>query len=751
MKHYAPIDESDVVKVETCAWSPPGCHPVGCGMYLHVKDGKVVKVEGDESHPLTQGRLCPRCIDLPEFLYNEDRVIYPMKRAVEDRGKNKWERITWDEALDIIDEKAKEIIEKYTVKGIMLVQGTGRQACIYSQALVAATYKTPNVTFPMSGISCYGPRCMIADFILGAGYPELDYAQYFPDRYDNPDYEVPKYIILWGKDPLYSSPDGFFGHALIDLMKRGSKLITVDPRVTWCGTRAEYHLQLRPGTDTAVALGMLNVIINEDLYDHEFVENWCYGFDELTERVQEYPPEKVEEISWVPAETLRAAARAFATAHPSSIMWGVAVDMQQNGQQAGHAILSLAAITGNLDCPGGLTLAPLRSFLDEWEWEANQQVSHEDYLDRICEEKYKGFKEANPLAHPDSMLKALQSDEPYPIRMCWFDGTNMFANTTAVQPHQWYEALKKMEFNVIQDVFMTPTAMAVCDLFLPLSSFAEQDALVLPHFGRNSYMLVAVNKAVTVGDTKSDLEIDMWLGMRTNPEYWSQWPTVEDFFTDNIKASGLTFPELQEKVHHQLDCEYYKYATGKLRGDGELGFNTPTGLVELSSTLYPDWGEDALPYFQEPYYSPYSDKISDEEKEKYPFILTTGGRKITSFHSEHRQMKQLRDIDPWPVLTIHPDAAEKLGISDGDWVAIENSLGRAKLKASLSPVVDPRVVHATHGWWFPEQDGEEPNLFGVWKSSVNSLIPTGITGIVGFGANYKSIICSVTKVESLDD
>ena len=177
-----------VVKCRTCAWSPPGDHPVGCGMYLTVKDGKVVDVEGDPDHPITQGRLCVRCLTLPEYMYSEKRVLSPLKRAREDRGKDAWEPITWDEALDIIEERVSYVKENWGAESIVAFQGTGREATLYKTPLAYAALGTPNSCFPMSGDSCYGPRCSVADFILGAGYPELDYAAFFPDRYDDPRY-----------------------------------------------------------------------------------------------------------------------------------------------------------------------------------------------------------------------------------------------------------------------------------------------------------------------------------------------------------------------------------------------------------------------------------------------------------------------------------------------------------------------------------------------------------------------------------
>lgn len=716
-------------------------------MYLHVKEGKVVKVEGDPDHPITQGRLCVRCLTLPEYIYNDDRILTPLYRDPKDRGKDKWEPISWDKALDIIEERVNEIKKNYGAEAIVAFQGTGREATLYKTPLAYAALGTPNSCFPMSGDSCYGPRCSVADFLLGAGYPELDYAAFFPDRFDDPRYVVPKYIVLWGKDPLFSNPDGFFGHTLIDLMKRGSKFITIDPRLTWMGAHAEYHVQLRPGTDAALGLGMLNVIIGEDLYDHDFVENWCYGFDRLAERAAEYSLDKVEAITWVPADMIKEVARIIATSKPCSFMWGLAIDTNANGVQAGATMLYIAAITGNLDVPGGVTLSVPASFMGKWRYECSQQLPPGMLEKQITDPQYAGFQAAHLIAHPDCILETLETDRPYPLKMAWFYASNLIANTAAAQPKRWFDALMRLDFNVCQDLYMTPTAMGLCDLFLPVSTFAEHDGVVLPHFGRNTHMVMAMNKCVDVGDCRSDLEIDFMVGKRLNPKAWP-WSSVADFFTDQIKPQlGITFEELQDMGWVQQKFEYRKYEKGLLRSDGEPGFNTPTGLVELASSLYEDWGEDPLPYFEENKYTPLSHpELADE----YPLILTSGGRETTSFHSEHRQVPSLRAIMPDPLVQINPKTATDLGIEDGDWVCIENPLGRCVERAQITPIVDPRVVHAQHGWWYPEQEGEAPNLFGVWKSSLNSLVPHRAIGRLGFGAPYKNVMCKIYKVDDPD-
>ena len=743
-KEWKQQHEDGSYTVRTCGWSPPGDHPVGCGMKLHVKDGKLVKVEGDPEHPISQGRLCVRCLSLPEFVHHPDRIIYPMKRAPEDRGKDKWEKITWDEAWDIIVEKVNGFKQNHGAESIVVFGGTGREACLYYYPLGFSSLQTPNVCYPLSGWSCYGPRCAITDYILGAGYPEIDFAGHYPDRYDNPAYKVPEYLVLWGKMPLWSNPDGFYGHSIVDMMKRGTKIISVDPRLNWLSSRAEYWMQLRPGTDTALALGFLNVIINEDLYDHKFVEDWCYGFDQLKERVQEYPPARVAEITGIPADKIIECARAMATAKPTAIQWGLAVDENPNGVQLGHAILSLSAITGNLDVPGGITLGPPAALLGKWRVETRSQISEELWDKRIGAKEWPALSTALATTHPDETLDTLETGKPYKLRMGWFNSSNFITPTNSAAPQRWYEALKTLEFNVVQDCFMTPTAMAFADVFLPLPTFAEHDGVVLTHFGRNAIFVGAMNKAFSVGECKSDIEVCMELGKRLNPENWP-WESVEDFFSDQLKPElGIDFNGLREAGVFQPGYTYRKHEQGLLRYDGEPGFNTVTGKVELCSTLFEEWGEDPLPYYKEPPYSPVS---TPELAKEYPLVLTTGARKVTSFHSEHRQIKSLRDIDPDPIMEINPQTAASLGIKEGDWVYIENQFGKCKEKAHLMPAIKPDVVHATHGWWFPEEEAEEPSLYGVWKANINTLIPHKHIGKLGFGAPFKSILCKVYKAE----
>jgi anaerobic selenocysteine-containing dehydrogenase len=204
----------------------------------------------------------------------------------------------------------------------------------------------------------------------------------------------------------------------------------------------------------------------------------------------------------------------------------------------------------------------------------------------------------------------------------------------------------------------------------------------------------------------------------------------------------MTFEDLRDMGWLWGAFEYNKHEKGALRPDSSPGFNTPTGKVELYSTLFEKAGLDPLPYYEEPPESPVS---TPELAEEYPLILTTGAKVFAFFHSEQRQVPLLRQLNPDPIVEIHPDTAHELGISDGDWVFIENRYGRCRQRAKLTLEIHKDVVQAQHGWWFPEKP--ESELFGAWESNVGLLIPPGWTGRSGYGYPFKNMLCKVYKVE----
>lgn len=733
--------------VKTTVWSAgPGCHG-GCGAKLHVRDGKVVKVEGDENHPWSQGRACPRLLALTQYMYHPDRITQPLKRIGE-RGEGKWQPISWDEAFDTVEKRLKEIRDKYGAESVIFVQGTGRDIG-GPITLVMYSYGSPNWTqLGLSGHSCYTPR-LAAMYTMQGDYAVMDASQFLEKRYDDPQWTVPKCLVVWAQNPPPTCPDGFFGHWVVDCMKRGSQLIVIDPRVTWIASRAKIHLQCRPQTDGALALGMLNVIINEGLYDKEFVDKWTYGFDKLKERVQEYPLDKVSAITWVPQEQIIEAARLYATSKPAAIQWGMPIDMNPEGTAVSQAISTLWCITGNLDVPGGNVIARASHGVTSYPYTQEEMMGlyGEDLFKQLSEkrigaDRYPMIKNFRGWASEDVVLEQMETGKPYPIKAAWIQTNNILSS--GADPKRHYNALKKLDFIVMVDLFHNPTSMAVADIILPAATFAEKESL------RSWWTPLSVTvKAVEVGECKSDWEINLEMAKRLSTKPF-KYNTVKEIFDDRLKVAGKTFEGLAKKGSWEMCPEgptkpYHRWKRGLLRADGKPGFRTITGKVELWSKLQEQWGLDPLPYYQEPEEGPIS---TPELWKEYPLILNSGRRSSVFFHSEHRMIPWLREIDPDPVVEINTQTAKDLNIEDGEWVYIENKRGRVKFKAKVTPTIHPRVVAPAHNWWLPETEGKYPDLFSLWECNINNLIPACTQGRSGWGgAANKRVLCRIVKIK----
>ena len=743
------MDKDNDVKVyPTVVWSAgAGCHG-NCGQKLYVKDGKLIKVEGDENHPWNQGRACPRILALTQYTYHPDRITYPLKR-VGKRGEGKFERISWDEAFDICEKKMKEIKEEYGAESVIFAQGTGRDIG-GPITFLAYNYGSPNwVQLGLSGHSCYTPRLGAMKATMG-DYVVADCSQFLEKRYEDPEYELPKVIIVWATNPVATCPDGFFGHWIIDCMKRGTKIISVDPCYTWLTTRAEYHLRIRPGTSGALALGMLNIIINEDLYDHKFVEKWTYGFDELKERVQEYPPDKVAEITEVPEDLIKETARFYAKNSPAAIHWGVPIDMDPEGTTVAQAITHLWCITGNVDNPGGNVIARPSHGVTTYPFSTEEllELYGEELVTKLNEKRigtkeYPMVKGFRGWGQPDMAIEQIMTGEPYPIKMVWIQTANILGGQAARAEYH-YEALKKLDFVVVVDLFHNPTTMALADIVLPAATFAEKDS-----FRSWWAPLAMIHKVIQVGECKSDWEINFEMAKRFNPN-GIKFESVKDLINDRLKAVGKTFDQMVAEGGWEMPPEghfskpYRRHERGLLRADGKQGFNTETGKIELYSKAYESWGIDPLPFYVEPPRSPVS---TPELYEKYPLIMISGTRSSLYFHSEHRHIPWLREKEPDPLVDIHPETAKKFNIYDGEWVYIKNDLGRVKRKARITPIVKPNHIQTQHGWWMPEMEGAETSLFGVWDYQINKLVHGPQASKSGFGGGqYKTTLVTLEKI-----
>ena len=682
------------------------CHG-GCGVLVYTKNGKVAKIAGDPGCPINNGTLCSKGIASVQLAYHPDRLTYPVRR-VGAKGSGKWERVSWDEALDTIAERILLYKEKHGAESIVMGYGTGREneAVIYRFSNLLGT---PNVL--TAGHFCYGPR--IATSIITCGTnPIVDYENH------------PKCIMVWGNNLVISNPDCYKGESFSVSLDAGAKLIVVDPRLTRIAARADIWLQLRPGTDTALALGILNVIVNEELYDKDFVENYVYGWEPFVERVNKYPLNKVEEITWVSKEDIQQAARLFATTKPAAVQWGVAIEQQINCADNNRVLMALMGITGNIDVPGGQVLFKTPNIRNVGQFGAHKKLPKEQVGKRLGGER---FRLAGKFAiiNPKCVWDAILEEKPYPVKMLFFISSNPVM--TRANAKEVYQALKKVEFMAVSDFFLTPTA-ELADIVLPAATWLEMD-YIGDFWKRHGYILPR-RKVVQIGKCRSDHEMLNDLAHRVGQgEYW--WDNFEGGLDYILEPMGIKWQDFKKMEHIRGEVKYKKYK--------EEGFSTPTKKFELYSTLLEKWGYDPLPKFREAPESPVS---SPELYKQYPYILITGARSPGFFHTENRQVPWLRELHKDPIVEIHPETAKKEGINEGDWVVIESPRGKVKQRVKIFAGIDPRIVAAQHAWWFPER--KDPG-HGWDESNINILTDNAYEGCdPAMGAtNVRTLLCKI--------
>lgn len=679
---------------------------IGCGALVHVVDGTIIKVEGDPANPLSKGVLCSKGLATLEYLYHPDRLKYPMKRVGE-RGEGKWQRISWDEALETIAGRMAEARDKYGAESVAFSVGAAKTGAAYPRRFASA-FGTPNVSW--QGHVCFAPRMTASRLTYGF--------------YAVPDYEYPpKSLIVWGVNLAENLHH--VHRRLLQSIEKGTKLIVIDPREIDLVSRADLWLRLRPGSDLALALAMINVIINEDLYDKAFVEKWTVGFDQLKEHVRQYTPEWAALVTWLPAKKITEAAMLYATNRPAGIQWGNGIDHGVNSLQTARAIAILKAITGNLNIPGGesqwrVPLAPLT----EEQPIPSSKVPEDKWAKRIGLDyaTIPGIKRVLP----QRIIKAILEEDPYPLRVLYIQGCNPLL--TFADARETYRALQKVDFLVVADLFMTPTA-ALADIVLPAATYLEFDAVVSPPYSNAA--ILAQQKITRVGECRSDYEILAGLAKKLGLE-GAFWDTEEECADAILKPAGLTFEELKT-IGAIAGTKYYR--------DHEVNeFATPSGKVEIYSSLLESWGYDPLPTYHESPETPLSDP---ELAKEYPLVLTSA--KAGPFrHSGGRQIASLRGSHPEPIVNISPETARKLGVKDGDMVYIETKRGRIKQKAALTKGLDPRVVVVDYAWWFPEKGASE--LYGWDEANINILTDSDPPYNREIGStNLRGIVCKVYR------
>ncbi len=702
-----------------------GVCPSGCGVNVHLVNGKIERLTPLKNHPL--GIVCPRGMQAKEVVYSKDRLLYPQRR-VGPRGQGKFERITWDEAYTIIVNNLRQIAKQYGPEAACIYTGRGNFEFALNETFAPAgtVESSANaVLFPFGSPNAtgVGALCYAAYGMLAGRACFGDVMRNIREDIGNADL-----ILIWGENPATDSPP-INVRRIREAEKRGARVIVIDHRrsETARATHAEW-LAVRPGTDGALALALLHVLLKEDLYDHHFVEHWTHGFEELRKYVRSFTPERVEHITSIHTKKIYTLARLIGNARGCSILMYSGLEYSNSGVQAIRAVWILQAIAGHLDVPGGKLFAmPNRLQLNRLLTEPPQ-----DGVKPIGTHEYPLYHEARKEAHAVMLPQAILESKPYPIRALIIGGASLI--TSWPNPSLWQRALAALDFLVVVNRFPTADSQ-FADILLPATTMFEIESYMI----YDGYVQLRQRIIEPLGAARNDYLIFSELANRLG--YGHLWPQTETELIDYaLRNTGITVEKLRANPagirFHQPEMHYRKYESGELRADGQPGFETLTGKFEITSEWLRVYGYEPLPIYTEPIEGPLA---APELAKRYPLVFNSGARTQSGFRSQHRNIPSLAKKHPRPIVTIHLKDAQERGIKDGDAVDIISPRGRVPFWASVTEDIAQGVVEANMG-------GGGPLGPQAWQqANVNQLTDfENRDPISGFPV-YKALLCDVLK------
>lgn len=720
------------------------CDPqTQCGLDCYVKDGRIVKVEGSLENPHSAGTLCSKGAAQRQWVYHEERLKTPLKR-VGPRGSAEFAPISWSEALDTITDNLQRLKAESGPQSVVFYCGYPKHLRPFLQRL-AFLYGSPNYCTESS--ACFTAMSMGWRLVYG--------------QMAAPDLANTKCLLVWTGNPLWAGTPN--ARRIMDARERGVKFIVVDPRNSPMAGIADVHLKLRPGTDGALALAMANVIISEGLYDREFVAEWARGFEEFKAYAATFSLERAEQITGVPAALIREAALLYATIKPAAMMpSSTPVVHHTNGVQNQRAAAALVGLTGNFDIPGGNVSQPLGwlevggAGFPTREHQFKMPLKWTDLPPRLGAERFPVWTDMIDQGQAMDLPRQVATGDPYPLRGLVAFGLNyrMFPDSRG-----WLEAVDKLDFVCVTDLFLTDSAKHA-DVVLPACSSVERSELrAYPQ----KYVVYAQPVIEPLGESRPDTDIIYGLAQKLGLDYQNldgtapamsapvvagqQAPTggflpngAPDFgeaFEATLdwilEPSGMKISQLKEHpggmpVPDPLPVTFKKYEKN--------GFPTPSGKMEFTSSILEKYsdrpGIDPLPVYAEPRLSPVS---APDVAANYPLILGTGTRLPMFIHSRTFRLPWTRSLRRDAAVDLNPADARRFDISTGDMVELSTPYGSIKVKANVTELAAPGVAHMYHD--YPEAD-------------VNTLLPGDYLDPISGFPGYKASLCSVKKLGATD-
>lgn len=706
-----------------------GICPAGCFVTATLEDGRLVKVEPQEGNPL--GMICRIGRHSPEIVHDPDRLLYPLRR-IGPRRSHDFERISWDQAFESIVERLQETKRDFGPEATAIYTGRGSfdmALCDIFQPAGVAVSSASSVLFPFGspntlgvGALCYVSFAMIAPHVtMGEMLITME-----------TDLDQSELIVIWGANPATDSPP----QAHLQILKarqRGAEVIAIDPRraETAVESGAEW-VPIRPGTDGALALGMINVLVEEELYDEHFALEWTVGFDDLCSYVQHFRPEVVAGITGVPAGKVRELARRIASARGACPIMYTGLEYSDSGVQAIRAVFILWALAGQLDVPGGLLFRMKENIFPQ---NRSRLIPNPDVRKALGRDRFPVYSAYRGESHAIALPEAVLKGEPYPIRTLVVLGGSLI--TAWPQPAIWRKTLEALDFLVCINRYHTADS-AYADIVLPAATYYETTSYM--RFG--PLFKIRERLVEAQGEARNDFLILAELAQRLG--YGDRYPqSEEDMLRFALEPSGFTLEEVRaaggEARVPTVMMQYKKWEKGLLRRDGQPGFNTPSGKFEIAASILAEHGYDPLPVYTEPAEGPLA---NPDLARTYPLVFNSGARTAFDFRSQHHGVRGLAERHSEPPVTLNREDAKELGIEKGERVWVETPRGRALFTARLTDNIVRGSIDAAMG-------GGGPLGGRAWQEcNVNELTDISrFDPISGFPI-YKTLLCRVGKSDS---
>ena len=681
---------------EMCFWR--------CGILGNVdKHGKLLKIDGNPVHPLTHGRLCARGNAGHKLTYDPDRLKYPLMRVGE-RGEGKFKRVSWDEALDFMADKLKKIKAEHGAESIGFFPH-GIQARFFEHVMKG--FGTPNIVEPAFA-QCRGSR-------------DVGYKLTFGNSVGSPeplDFEKTDLMVFIG---THIGENVFTGQnlAFADALSRGAKLIVVDPRFSVAAGKADYWLPIKPGTDTALLLAWMHVLIYENRYDKEYIRKYATGFNELKNHVKKLTPEWASKITGLPASLILETARLMGKLLPKvGIHPGRHVAWYGNDSQRGRAMAILTALLGSYGHPGGIYLS---SYIPAPQYPSKKYPKYGPRADGAGSVYPFG---STGLGITNGLVDATVSEDPYPIKAWIVYSQNVLQSIP--DPWKTKEAIKKLDLLVVVDV-LPMEQFLYADLVLPEATYLERyDDLYTVRNAKIPFAAIRQPVIDPLYESKPGWWIAKETAKRLGLEGYFQWDTIEDYLNYRLSGLGVTLQQIQANgiVEYDKGTPYYDFSK-------PIKFKTRSGKIELYSKTLKEIGFDPIPIY--------------EPLEKVPkgyFRLAYGRSPIHSFaRSQNNEI--LHSYMPENELWINKQVADKLGLQDGEYINLENQDGilSDEIKLFVTPGIHPESVFMVHGF-----DQKSPFLELAYKHGASDTYLMSrvkvdpLSGGTGMRVNFVRII-----------